>query len=61
MELKQALEVLTQAINIAVGSGTFKTTKDVSIINVALDTILRFEQEQNASKEVEAIGPKKEK
>lgn len=36
---KQVVEILTQAINIAVGSGAFKNTKDVAVINQALDAL----------------------
>lgn len=38
MEQKaQVLEILTQAINIAVGAGAYKNSKDVAVINQALE------------------------
>ena len=62
MELKQAIEVVTQAINIAVGSGAFKNTKDVAVINTALESIVKFKQEQEPKGEMKSVpelSPKK--
>ena len=39
MELNQAVEVLEQAINVALGQGAFKSTKDVTIIAHALELV----------------------
>jgi hypothetical protein len=39
MRVEQGLNVLRQAMNIAVGAGTFKTTEDVATINEALTCI----------------------
>jgi len=57
MELKQAIEVVKQAINIALGAGAFKATQDVAVIHAALETITKFETDQNPVGE----GPKKTK
>jgi 20S proteasome alpha/beta subunit len=58
MELKQAIEVVKQAINIALGAGAFKATQDVAVINTALETITKWESEQHPKEE---ISPKKVK
>lgn len=34
---EQVLAIITQAINIAVGTGAFKNTKDVAVVNSALE------------------------
>lgn len=52
MELKQAIEVVSQAINIALGNGGFKATQDVAVIHTALETIKRFESESNVAKQL---------
>lgn len=39
MEVKQALGVLQQAINIAVGNGAYKSSVDMSVIYQALTVI----------------------
>ena len=44
MELKQAVEVLNQAIQIALGAGAFKNTKDVAIIHQALEVVVKDAQ-----------------
>jgi len=54
MELKQAIEVVKQAINIALGAGAFKATQDVAVINTALETITKWELEQHSKEELSA-------
>jgi len=39
MEVNQALEVLDQAINVALSAGAFKSTKDVTVIAHALEVV----------------------
>lgn len=58
MELKQAVEVVGQAINLAVGSGAFKSTQDVAVIHQALGVIA-----QEVPVETESVGedPKRKK
>ena len=52
MELKQSIEVVKQAINIALGAGAFKATQDVAVIHAALETITKWELEQRSKGEV---------
>jgi hypothetical protein len=61
MEIKQAIEVLKQAINIALGAGAFKATQDVAVIHTALEVITRFETDHQVQEELgpKEIGPKK--
>ena len=64
MNEKQALEVLVQGINIALGNGAFKNTKDVAIINTAMETLTQFVigSEETEVVEAEVVrGPKKAK
>ena len=44
METKQAMEIIRQGINIALGAGAFKSTQDVAIIHTAFETINRLEE-----------------
>ena len=55
MESKQAVEVVKQAINIAVGSGAFKNTADVATIHQALGVV----EGVIPVDDKKAIGPKK--
>jgi len=41
METKQAVEVVHQAVQIALGSGAFKNTKDVTVIHQALEQLAK--------------------
>lgn len=52
---EQVLEILTQAINIAVGSGAFKNTKDVAVINQALEFVEKDYKSEPPSKSEEVI------
>jgi len=41
MNTEQALQVLKQAIDLAVGAGSFKSAQDVSTIAMAMETVLK--------------------
>jgi len=58
MELTQAVEVLSQAINLALGSGAFKSTRDVTIVHQALEVVTRV---ATVTPEVEEVKPEKAK
>lgn len=42
MDEKQALDILIQGVNIGVGSGAFKNTKDVAIINQSIEILSKY-------------------
>jgi hypothetical protein len=42
MEINQAVSILSQAIDVAVASGSFKSSKDVAVVNLALEITLKF-------------------
>jgi len=44
MEVKQGMEILNQAVQIALGNGAFKNTKDVAIIHQALEVVAQHVQ-----------------
>lgn len=60
---EQVLEILTQAINIAVGSGAFKNTKDVAVINQALEFVGEDYKPANPPQDERVMGdsPKPDK
>lgn len=59
MEIEQALSVLTQAINVAVGGGVFKTSDDVAVVQVAKETLIKFVEANNSKPEAEEAAPLK--
>lgn len=59
---EQVLGIITQAINIAVGSGAFKNTKDVAVINQALEFLEKdYTVQGEDDKEVLVEAPKESK
>lgn len=57
MNTEQALQVLKQAIDLAVGAGAFKSAQDVSTIATAMETVLK--EFQGSVDDVERPDPKK--
>lgn len=57
MELKQAVTILKQGLDIATGSGAFKNTQDVAILNVALTRLIDY---FNVETEMKGEEPSKE-
>lgn len=47
MEVKQAVEILNQAIDMSVAAGAFKASRDVTVVNQALQVVAQF-VEQNS-------------
>jgi hypothetical protein len=68
MEINQALSILSQAMDLAVGSGAFKASKDVAVIEAAKETLVKYvtgnetiKQLGNEEESPKDIGPKKAK
>lgn len=57
MEVKQALSIVNQGIEIALGSGAFKKTRDVALLSEAIDSlasyIMKYEAEVGTNCEPE--------
>lgn len=62
MNEKQALDIINQGINVGLGAGAFKSSKDVAIVSQALDVLARFvDANQSRAELVEDIPTKKGK
>ena len=57
MNTEQALQVLKQAIDLAVGAGAFKSAQDVSTIAKALEVVLNAFSPPTKQDNSGAIGP----
>jgi hypothetical protein len=44
MDEKQALDILNQGINVGLGAGAFKNSKDVAIVSQAIEVLAKFLQ-----------------
>lgn len=61
-EIKQALGVLNQALNVAVGNGVFKNPEDVTLIYNSLTVVgkaLSESYDKDVEKETQEVKPKK--
>lgn len=42
MDEKQALDILNQGINVGLGAGAFKNSRDVAVLSQALEVLAKF-------------------
>jgi hypothetical protein len=62
MEINQALSILSQAIDMSVAGGAFKTASDVAVVNAAKETVVKFITEHTEVTEPKEVSaPKKAK
>ena len=52
MDIKQALDVVNQGINVAVGAGAFKNARDVAVLAQSIEVLANYFQAQDGAKEV---------
>lgn len=60
MEIKQALSIVAQAIDVAVANGSFKSADDVAVVSAAKKTVEKYVEDCEASKGAQKNLPKKE-
>lgn len=61
MDTKQALDVLNQGVNVAVGAGAFKNSRDVAVLAQSIEVLANYFQAQEEEMTMKGVDVTKSK